>query len=342
MCESRVTRSKAVKDEVDEKPQSKRTVVNGLKKVFFISEQLFNDSTQKLVLERFFHPGKGKATLFMTRDNKEIMELLQFDEPRRSWFIDDEVCSDGRIYITAAIDVTFLALPHLRKYCTNRAMALDNIRNDEDETVARLFTCFVQPQLLKCVTDVKVADDVRYYKYNHEKTLTWLSIKVENVTKALKNEGIYCGSSAMSQNYSRSEKATDEIINEMDYMSMAYDYVGSYLSLDLCKELGEYMGIPSKISTSLEKFVYKRKSMENSDSVGSKRRKLANDTANDSTNSDLCEDNRQEQTDNSIFVDKQEDIKVKSLPPKERTLSAKEKQLAKEVVKIRKYGGHLK
>uniref|UniRef100_A0A1B0AF40 Ribonuclease H2 subunit B n=1 Tax=Glossina pallidipes TaxID=7398 RepID=A0A1B0AF40_GLOPL len=324
MSETRVTRSKTIEEEADGKLRTKTSRVNALKKVFFISEKIFNDSTQNLVLERFFHPGKGKATLFMTRDDKDIMELLQFAEPRRSWFINDEVCSDGRIYITAAIDVTFFALPHLRKHCTNKAMAMDSIHDDEDETVARLLTCFVQPQLLRCVTDVKVVHDICYYKYNHEKTLTWLSIKVKNVTEALKKQGIYCGSSAVSQNYARSEKATDEIFNEMDYVRIACDYVGTYLSLDLYEELVQHMEIPAKNLVLTEKSIKKRKSMENLGSSNSKKRKLVNN----STNLDIFDDNRQVLADSQSRDDKRENVN-KKLSPKERILSAKEKQFAK-------------
>ncbi|KAL9916973.1 ribonuclease H2 subunit B [Glossina fuscipes fuscipes] len=327
MSETRVTRSKKIEED-DGKLQSKRLGVNVLKKVFFISEKIFNDSTQNLVLERFFHPGKDKATLFITRDDKDIMELLQFAEPRRSWFINDEVCSDGRIYITAEIDVTFFALPHLRKHCTNKAMALDSIHDDEDETVARLLTCFVQPELLRCVTDVKVVNDVCYYKYNHEKTLAWLSIKVKNVIEALKKQGIYCGSSAVSQNYARSEKATDEIINEMDYIQSACDYVGTYLSLDFYEELVQHMQIPSKNPVLTEKSMQKRKSMENLSSSNSKKRKLVKGSSNNSTNLDIFEDNRQMLTDSQSRDDKRETVKEK-LSSKERILSTKEKQFAK-------------
>uniref|UniRef100_A0A1B0FMQ4 Ribonuclease H2 subunit B n=1 Tax=Glossina morsitans morsitans TaxID=37546 RepID=A0A1B0FMQ4_GLOMM len=316
-------------EEADGKLRAKRSRVNALKKVFFISEKIFNDSTQNLVLERFFHPGKNKATLFMTRDNKDIMELLQFAEPRRSWFINDEVCSDGRIYITAAIDVTFFALPHLRKHCISKAMAMDSIHDDEDETVARLLTCFVQPQLLRCVTDVKVVNDVCYYKYNHEKTLAWLSIKVKNVTEALKKQEIYCGASAVSQNYARSEKATDEIFNEMDYVRIACDYVGTYLSLDLYEELAQHMEIPPKNLVVTDKSIKKRKSMENLGSSNSKKRKLGKGSSlNNSTNLDMSGDNRQVLVDSQSRDDKRENVN-KKLSAKERILSAKEKQFAK-------------
>lgn len=92
---------------------------SALKKVFFMSEELLPKDADDghLRLEMFFHPGHGKEALFITHPDGRMMELVAFTEPRRSWFVDSEVCSNGRIYMTAPVDPTFLALHHLRKHC---------------------------------------------------------------------------------------------------------------------------------------------------------------------------------------------------------------------------------
>lgn len=38
-----------------------------------------------------------------------------FDENKRSWFIDDNVKSDGKLHLSTPIDPIFLVLPYLRK-----------------------------------------------------------------------------------------------------------------------------------------------------------------------------------------------------------------------------------
>lgn len=44
-----------------------------------------------------------------------VQEVLAFDENRRSWFIDDNVKSDGKMHLSTPIDPIFLVLPYLRK-----------------------------------------------------------------------------------------------------------------------------------------------------------------------------------------------------------------------------------
>lgn len=47
--------------------------------------------------------------------NVTVQEVLTFDENKRSWFIDDNVKSDGKLHLSTPIDPIFLILPYLRK-----------------------------------------------------------------------------------------------------------------------------------------------------------------------------------------------------------------------------------
>lgn len=351
MSKLKTTRSTKVKEESGAATKSKNTatVPVALRKIFYISHDLLKGGVEKLCMERFFHPGKGKHALFLTKGDKSIMEILEFAEPRRSWLIDSEVCSNGHIYMTTPIDVTFLALHQLRKYCMKNALALDSIHDEEDASVARILNKFVNPETLRCIADVKTAGDMMFYKYNHEKTMAWLALKTKCVAKALQNSGIYCGNSAVSQNFARSEKAVDETSQAIDYIRVACDYIGSYIAIDLHDELTKLLGIPSEIQAITEEKKVangKRKSGDKLNATN-KRQKLVNGAAAKLKNSNLLDGstdddggesnkNKDEETENK--VDKsvnEEEISLKSpnaksaTPLKERTLTAKEKSLAK-------------
>ena len=341
-----------VKDEADAVKKSKSTTIvpAALRKIFYISEDLLKGGVEKLSLERFFHPGKGKHALFLTKDDKSIMEILEFAEPRRSWLIDSEVCSNGHLYMTTPIDVTFLALHQLRKYCMKNALALDSIHDEEDASVARILNKFVNPEALRCIADVKTAGDMTFYKYNHEKAMAWLTLKTKRVAKALQNSGIYCGNSAVSQNFARSEKTVDETTQATDYLRVACDYVGSYIAIDLHDELTKLLDIPSEIQAITEEKKAangKRKSGDKLNATN-KKQKLVNGASANLKNSNLLDGStdddddggsnkhKDEETENK--VDKsinEEEITLKSpnakpaTPLKERTLTAKEKSLAK-------------
>ncbi|XP_075165211.1 ribonuclease H2 subunit B [Haematobia irritans] len=334
------TRATKIKDDPDSSSkQTSNPSASALRKIFYISEDMLEDGTQKLNLEYFYHPGKGKKALFITKDDTTIMEVMEYSEPRRSWLINSEICSNGHIYMTTPIDVTFLALHHLHKHCQSRAISLDNIHDDADPSVTRLLNNFVRKDSLKCIADVKTAGKDNYYKYNHEKCLAWLSLKTKRVADALKKAGVHCGHSAVSQNYTRSENATDESAHETDYLRMACDYVGGYVSLQLHEELTKLLQIPSEIQAKSEdkkSANTKRKSGESLQSKGTKKQKLENGAAAKLKNSSLLEEspdddetenhNKNNSMNEEIIKSPKETI---STPLKEKTLTAKEKSLAK-------------
>lgn len=322
----KTTRSAKPKVDPDAAPQQQK--VWAIKKVFYISEKLLNtDDDQRMCLERFYHPGKGQSALFITLQERQIMEVLEYAEPRRSWLLNSEICSNGRTYMTTPIDPTFLALHHLRKHCTQRAMSLDSISVDEaDSSTNRLLTKFINADSLKCVADVKTSGELVFYKYNRDRTLAWLALKTRQVVSVLKAKQVHCGLGAKSQNFVRSEKIVDDNdVKEVDYLRMACDYVGRYLDADLHAELTRYLDIPSEIQALVEEnaTAKKRKSQQGQASANSKKIKLANgeDAATQLRNSSLLDSD-----DNKDSIASPPSTPA---PLKERTMTAKEKVLAK-------------
>ncbi|SPP86507.1 ribonuclease H2 subunit B [Drosophila guanche] len=316
------TRSSKPKPDPDSGTQS---TVTALKKVLYISEKLLSDDDQRLRLDRFYHPGQGKDALFVTHPDGQIMELLEYAEPRRSWLIHSEICSNGRVYMTMPLDATLLALHHLRKHCTQKAMSLENIAVHEANT-SRLLTQFVSSDSLGRVADVKVSGDLTFYKYNQERTLAWLSLKTRQVAETLKKKQIHCGHSAQSQNFVRSDKlAEDTVINEMNYTRMACDIVGRYLDADLHDQLVGYLHIPSEIQAIVEEktAAQKRKSNVGQEDSNRKKIKLNNHDSDAASRLKI-----------SGLLDS-EDVKDCIISPptveplKERSMTAKEKALAK-------------
>jgi len=82
-----------------------------------ISENnLSNTSGGQSEIVKLRHPASDKSAIFVFgAGNLTVQEILIFDEKKRSWFIDDNVKSDGKLYLSTPIDPIFLALPYLRK-----------------------------------------------------------------------------------------------------------------------------------------------------------------------------------------------------------------------------------
>ncbi|XP_050326251.1 ribonuclease H2 subunit B isoform X4 [Bactrocera neohumeralis] len=319
-----------------------------LYKVMFISKELLEDPENELTLEYFYHPGKGKPTLFITKSNTELMEVKEFAEPRRCWLINNDVCSNGRIYMTTPIDITLLALHHIRLHCTQKALALDDIGEADDKSTLRLLREFVRgEEHLRCIADIKKANGMVFYKYNAEKTLAWLAIKTRRVTAKLRSIGVHCGESAMSKNYVRGElEGENGEESDMDYLRMACDIVGDYLDVDLHEELKKYLEIPEEkpLTTASkkeekEKAGKKRKSLQQLNSNENKKIKLEDKDKNatDKLKSSGLVDGSPTNDHSRSNSSSSEEVSPLSVvqapitpsPVKERNLTAKEKALAK-------------
>ncbi|XP_076645713.1 ribonuclease H2 subunit B [Halictus rubicundus] len=185
------------------------------------------------------HPATNQPAMFVfSPGNTTVQEVLTFDENKRSWFIDDNVKSDGKMHLSTPIDPIFLVLPYLRK--TLQAQPLDQCLWDEDfPETSRLSQC--QNLKLSLVADRKGDESLQAYKFNEEKTLTWLQKKVERVIDVLKQKGIHVSQGAISATYIKSAKL--ESASEAEYLRYAHGIVSEYLSEDLSKKLAQHLNI---------------------------------------------------------------------------------------------------
>jgi ribonuclease H2 subunit B len=84
-------------------------------------------------------------------------------------------------------------------------MPLEQCLRDEDyPETNRLIKC--QNLKLSLVADRKGDESLQAFKYNEEKTLSWLRKKVERVAEIVRQKGIHVSQGAISANYVKSSK----------------------------------------------------------------------------------------------------------------------------------------
>ncbi|XP_035731914.1 ribonuclease H2 subunit B-like [Vespa mandarinia] len=189
------------------------------------------------------HPASNQPAMFVfSPGDLMVQEVLAFDENRRSWFIDDNVKSDGKMHLSTPIDPIFLVLPYLRK--SPQIQPLDQCLWDEDyPETPRLAHC--QNLKLSLVADRKGDESLQAFKYNEEKTLNWLKKKVERVAEVLKQKSIHVSQGAISATYVKSTKY--ESGTELEYLKYAHGIVSEYLADDIAKKLLQYLNIPEEV-----------------------------------------------------------------------------------------------
>lgn len=96
------------------------------------------------------HPGTGESSFFVfSKSTNKVYEVHQFNEPHRSWFIDETVCSNGKCNLFTPFDPTLFALFYLYKNCSDKAMPLNQIRDDDFPKTTEILEKLADDMILK-------------------------------------------------------------------------------------------------------------------------------------------------------------------------------------------------
>ncbi|XP_075978827.1 ribonuclease H2 subunit B [Anticarsia gemmatalis] len=196
----------------------------------FVKDSLLVNSNFSIIT--LPHPGTGKPAKYCLDDeNNKIYEIVTFDEPHRSWFVGETVKSDGSVQMVTLVNPLFLVLPRLKEQCVNRAIPLEDLLSEKGYDKILDFV----PNLDN-IGDLKGPADMKAYKYNEEKTLTWLEDRVRRTAKVLRQKNIHVTSGATSATFVTSNIKNDNIDEEF-YLKYAFGMVSEYLQDDIIELL---------------------------------------------------------------------------------------------------------
>lgn len=151
---------------------------------------LFPDSAPMLQHRLQFilldHP-RGMPTLFAVH-NDSLYEL-QRASPRRhaAWFVDQNVSSDGSIYIANIIDPRLLLLPILDtalKFSPINQLIFDHRKENSDPFPISVLKTWSLDDI--CDVNDKLGEDMVLHRLNEDKCLRWLEGKVERCAAKLR------------------------------------------------------------------------------------------------------------------------------------------------------------
>ncbi|KAF7306082.1 hypothetical protein HMN09_00763300 [Mycena chlorophos] len=147
---------------------------------------------------RLLHPRTELPTLFLATD--DILEVQSVSPVNsRSWFIEQEVVSDGKLLVFTPVDPAFLLLPILQSVYPENATGmfrpadeifedaatdLDKPSSDASKSITKedvLYFTSMQccRRALRCICDVKeITEDIIVYRFSREKVVQYLQKKV--------------------------------------------------------------------------------------------------------------------------------------------------------------------
>ena len=157
------------------------------------------------------HPRNGRTTCFLLKaDNRDLYEVVSYNEDNRSWFIGNTVVSNGSIFMASKFDPLFLVLPFLR--AAKKFEPLPQTITHEDFPQLSTFVSTViesggeLKRNLVRVADQKGSADLNVWQYNEAKTLQYLSTKVQRVCDSLIKDKLWIEGGAISGHYVKTMK----------------------------------------------------------------------------------------------------------------------------------------
>jgi len=189
------------------------------------------------------HPATNSSSLFLFGKSEDeeshLAELKTFDEGHRSWFIEETVQSDGKLYLATIFNPIYIVLPYLIK--AEKLVPLDQLLEDEEFPFTHQLSTLLSKSLPH-VADSKGQADLNVWKYNEEKTLSWLEKRVDQLKQRLMDDKV-CTSTAQALTFVRT---MDQEGTKEAYLELAHGILSEYLPQDVSLKLRARVGLPEQ------------------------------------------------------------------------------------------------
>lgn len=213
------------------------------KKIMIIPKDLIagGDDSKRLCIEvvTLKHPFSGDGCKFLLPTGSSgnvVYEIRTQKEKLASWFLGETVKEDGAMYICSKFDPLYMILPYLMKACSNgKFVLLDQVLKDEDyPDCAKLLKSCSNEDILN-IADQSGSGDFIGFKYNQEKTLSWLTLKINGIKKALGTSGLFISASD-----------EDDKENEDIHLEYAFGILSNYIPSEIANLLQTHLNIRKK------------------------------------------------------------------------------------------------
>ncbi|CAL8322775.1 unnamed protein product [Merluccius merluccius] len=195
------------------------------------------------------NPTTDAASLYLfSSGDVQLYEVKAFTEDCHSWFIGQTVQRDGRLLYITPMDPLYLMLPYVVKAASEgKFQPLDQVVMDEEfPACSRLLNCTRSLSSVHHIAEEKEVGSLKFHRYSQEKTMQWLSKKVDRTVTALRRTNISVGEGVKSTTYVRVKTESDA--NDEDYLRYAHGLVSEYINEDLRKALLKHLQLPELLS----------------------------------------------------------------------------------------------
>ncbi|KAL9656220.1 hypothetical protein ABK040_007836 [Willaertia magna] len=197
-----------------------------------------------------------KYALLTTSDSKTIvMEMNKVGKSTSSWFVQNHVISDGKVYVLTPIDVTFLLLSSLeeeRKESSDINLnCKTNYVNFIDIIPKPLQNVTNSKRMINYLCDImELSDDEYFIKFNEMRVLEYLINKCNYITEQFEKNNEIKTKLLNQQSISgfrKSTKKNNNLMNENKCRIEAIRFLSEYLSSFWSEKLATHFNLLEEV-----------------------------------------------------------------------------------------------
>lgn len=142
------------------------------------------------------NPRDGKLDqYYYDENNLAIYETIKFNDPYRSWFLDNQFCKEGHFNMLTKIDPLFIFISILEKFASKQFRTLDDILGTYAETTSEnnsiKLDYALSPDIVwENICESKQLDNELYLRYNENQTFKWIEKKLWKIKEYFNNNNI--------------------------------------------------------------------------------------------------------------------------------------------------------
>ncbi|KQJ83146.1 ribonuclease H2 subunit B isoform X2 [Brachypodium distachyon] len=126
--------------------------------------------------------------------NGRLHEFNWFKERYGSWFLGDYVCEDGSIYYCTVVDPIFILLPLFEAARMSNGKDLGKFRQLDEILYIEGYPGYqhlmsIAGNHMELVCEVKEVANMKFFRLDDSKVLTWLCCKVHNIKEVIPKFG---------------------------------------------------------------------------------------------------------------------------------------------------------
>ncbi|KAF0913070.1 hypothetical protein E2562_020223 [Oryza meyeriana var. granulata] len=139
------------------------------------------------------HPKSDEETGYLFMDG-QLHEFNWYKERFGSWFLEDYVCEDGSLYYCTLVDPIFILLPILKAARMSNGKDPGKFRQLDEIMYVEGYPGYQQlmgiaVNQIELVCEVKEVANVKFFRLDDSKVLSWLCCKVHNLKEVFPKLG---------------------------------------------------------------------------------------------------------------------------------------------------------